>query len=135
VAGLIVGEGLAMPVHRPEDMPGAYSEAFNSGQVDALLALYEPDATLVAQPGQVVTGKEQIREAYTQFLALKARINVTPKRVLAGRDVALAWNTWALTGTGPDGQPISLGGDTTEILRRQPDGTWLFAVDDPYSQG
>jgi ketosteroid isomerase-like protein len=94
-----------MPVHHPEDMPRAFSEPFNAGQVDALVALYEPDATLVAQPGRVVTGTEQIRAAYNEFLALKGRISVTPKRVLAGREVALAWSTWALTGTGPDGKP------------------------------
>jgi ketosteroid isomerase-like protein len=37
--------------------------------LDALVALYEADAILVAQPGEVVTGIEAIREALSAFLA------------------------------------------------------------------
>ena len=42
-----------MPVTRPEDMAQSFAEAFNSGNVDAVLALYESNAVLVAPPGQL----------------------------------------------------------------------------------
>jgi uncharacterized protein (TIGR02246 family) len=40
-----------------------FAEAFGSHDLEAVLALYEPDATLIPQPGEVVTGTEAIREA------------------------------------------------------------------------
>jgi ketosteroid isomerase-like protein len=35
---------------KPEDIQRLFAEAINSGNVDALLALYESDATLVVPP-------------------------------------------------------------------------------------
>ena len=53
----------------PEEMPRLWAETFQAGDLDALVALYEADAMLVAQPGEVVTGIEAIREALSAFLA------------------------------------------------------------------
>lgn len=36
-----------MGVNAPGDLHKSFSDAFNSGNVDALMALYEPDASLV----------------------------------------------------------------------------------------
>ena len=40
----------------------------------------------------------------------------------------------ALNCVGPDGKggPTVMGADTTEVIRRQPDGTWRYIIDDPY---
>ena len=45
-----------MPARNPEELVRLFSEALNSGNLDALVALYEPQATLTPEPGQVVTG-------------------------------------------------------------------------------
>jgi uncharacterized protein (TIGR02246 family) len=132
---MIVREGCMMPARVPEDLPRLWSELFNRGDLDGVAALYEPDGRLVTEPGRVVTGQAQIREALDEFFALRGQVAITPKRVLLGPDgVALASNNWSLAGTNPDGSPVSLAGTSGEIVRRQPDGTWLIAVDDPYSQ-
>jgi ketosteroid isomerase-like protein len=34
--------------------------------------------------------------------------------------------------TGQDGKPASMNGQSVEVVRRQPDGRWLFAVDFPF---
>ena len=39
---------------------------------------------------------------------------------------------WVLEGTGPDGKPIKMEGQSAEVARRQPDGTWLFVIDNPF---
>ena len=36
-------------------------------------------------------------------------------------------------GTGPDGKAVSMAGQSTEVVRRQPDGTWRYVVDNPYA--
>jgi ketosteroid isomerase-like protein len=64
----------------------------------------------------------------------KAQLAITPRQILAGPDVALVSDNWHTTGTNPDASPISMSGGSSEILRRQPDGTWLYVVDDPFTQ-
>ena len=121
-----------MPAHRPEDVPLLFAEAFNAGDLAAAIALYEPQATLVVQPGQIVTGREAIQEALQGFLALRGHLDSVVNKVLQADDLALVCNRWQLTGTGPDGAPLTLSGQTTDVARRQADGTWLLAVDNPY---
>jgi uncharacterized protein (TIGR02246 family) len=52
-----------MPARTPEELPRLFAEAFSAHDLEAALALYEPGATLIPLPGQVVTGTEAIREA------------------------------------------------------------------------
>jgi hypothetical protein len=37
------------------------------------------------------------------------------------------------SGTGPDGSAVSMSGDTSEVIRKQSDGTWRYVIDDPFS--
>jgi uncharacterized protein (TIGR02246 family) len=122
-----------MSVHHPEEIHGAFTTAFNAGDLDALMALYEPEASVVPAPGEVVTGTAAIRSALAGFLALKGQMVITTSRVVAAEDVALLHGSWTLTGTDPDGKAIEMGGRNTEVARRQTDGTWLFAIDNPFS--
>jgi len=122
-----------MPAHRPEEMPATFEAAFNTGDIEQVMALYEADAVLVPQPGQVVDGTEAIRQSLAGFLALKLPIHLERKRVLTHGEVALVSSTWKLAGSGPDGNPVDLSGNTTEVIHRQPDGTWRYIIDDPFS--
>jgi ketosteroid isomerase-like protein len=38
---------------------------------------------------------------------------------------------WSATAPGPDGKPVTVTGNNVEVVRRQPDGTWLFVIDNP----
>jgi ketosteroid isomerase-like protein len=43
-----------MPAAEPEQVHGLFEQAFNTGDLETLMALYEPDAALIQQPGTVV---------------------------------------------------------------------------------
>jgi ketosteroid isomerase-like protein len=47
-------------------------------------------------------------------------------------DLAYLSNTWSLNGTGPDGNPVTLGATTAEVARRQTDGTWRYVIDNAW---
>ena len=51
--------------------------------------------------------------------------------VTAGEDLALVYNEWSMSAKGRDGKPIVRTGKAVEVVRRQADGTWRFAIDDP----
>ncbi len=117
---------------RPEDVHRLFEEHFNAGDLDALAALYEDGAAFVPQPGTVVTGKEAIREALQGFLSTGGKIELSTRYALRSGDTALLSGEWRLSGTGQDGAPLDMGGKTSEVVRRQPDGRWLYAVDHPF---
>jgi uncharacterized protein (TIGR02246 family) len=121
-----------MSAQQPDEIHRAFTAAFNAGDLDGLLALYEPDASVAPAPGEVVTGHAAIREVLAGFLALEGQISMQTLRVIPSGDVALLHGMWLLTGTTTDGNPLELAGKSAEIVRRQPDGSWRFVVDNPF---
>jgi ketosteroid isomerase-like protein len=115
---------------KPEELHSKFAAAFNSGNIDAVLAFYEPDTTLVPPPaGPPVTGLTAIRLVLAQFLALKGRMTLETKYCVQSGDLALLRGQWQLTGASPDGKPVILKGNSVEVARRQPDGRWLYGID------
>lgn len=108
------------------------AEAINRGDLDAALALYEKDAVMVAQPGQLARGAAEVRGALAGFIALKPALQMQAEKVVEAGDTALYLGRWSLRGTDPSGQPVTMGGESTDILRRQRDGRWLIALDNPW---
>ena len=80
----------------------------------------------------MATGIEAIRQALSGFLALEPKFEGRFKQAFQAGDIALVFSEWALSATDPDGNSIEMAGRTTDVVRRQADGTWLFVIDDPY---
>ena len=116
----------------PVELDRLFEHALNAGDIDALVALYEPQAALMPSPGNVVVGAAAIREALAGCLAAKPTITTSGKLVAQTGDVALLANRWTLNMTGPDGKPTTMTGNAVEVARRQPAGHWLFAMDMPF---
>ena len=106
-----------------------------AGDVDGAVALYEENATFAVRPDEVVCGGEAIRAALAQFAALEPRMEGEKVKVLEAGDTALVVNRWTLRGTTPDGQALEMAGTSADVLRRQDDGRWLVAIDDPWGGG
>ena len=121
-----------MPARKPEDCDLLLIEALGKGDLEAALALYESNASFVLDSGQVVTGLAAIREVMQGFLALKPKFTMEVKAVPSGDgNIALLRGKWNLSGTGPDGKPMTMSGNSTEVVRRQSDGAWRFIIDNP----
>ena len=74
------------------------------------MALYEPGAAFVAEPGKVVTGLEAIREVIGAVIATKPQIDIEVEQVIQSGDVALLHARYTLKGTGLDGKPTEMSG-------------------------
>jgi uncharacterized protein (TIGR02246 family) len=117
---------------RPEAVIERFSELLARGDLDAMVELYEPDATFAPQPGESVTGRDAIRSALTGFLAVQPRMTGSIEKVLQAGDTALVANRWMLSGTAPDGSPVEMGATSADVLRRRADGSWGIVIDDPW---
>jgi uncharacterized protein (TIGR02246 family) len=121
-----------MPARTPEELDVLFANAINAGDIEAVIKLYEPRACLMPEPGQVVSGITAVREALGGLLAMKPRIKLDVKKLAETEGIALTTSKWVLEGTGPDGKPVKIEGQSAEVVRRQPDGTWLFVIDNPH---
>ncbi|WP_327004336.1 nuclear transport factor 2 family protein [Dactylosporangium sp. NBC_01737] len=54
---------------QPEELSRLIVDRLNAGDVDGLVALYEPDAVLALPDGQTATGADEIRTAYERVVA------------------------------------------------------------------
>jgi ketosteroid isomerase-like protein len=104
----------------PEDLSRLIVTRLNAGDIDGLVALYEPDAVLALPGGQVATGSDEIHEAYARLLADRPTFEQgTPRPTLRAGELALTSSR------------LADGVVTVEVARRQGDGTWLWVIDQP----
>jgi ketosteroid isomerase-like protein len=111
------------------DLHDRVQTGLNDGDVDALVALYEPGASMVRDDSSVAEGSEAIREVYAGLVALGGRISVTTRYIVETGDTALLSNSWTFEVGG-----ATFSGVTAEVARRQADGTWLYLIDNPYAE-
>ena len=116
----------------PIDTVNRLVNSINRGDLERAVAAYEPEAVLVAQPGQPARGSTQVRAALAGFIALKPTLTSEAQKVIEAGNVALYVSRWNLRGTDPAGKPVAMGGESADILRRQSNGRWLIALDNPW---
>lgn len=124
-----------MPASSPQEVAKLIAQGLSNGDLDGIMAMYEPNACLVPQPGQVLQGAAAVREGIAGFLAMKPTMNVESETVVQADDVAIVYTKWSLAGTGPEGTAVNMSGQATDVMRRQPDGTWLCVIDNPFGGG
>ena len=98
--------------------PGYPMGGLKPGDVDGMTALFEPDAVIDCGGGRLVRGLEAMRSFYVETVAAGRKFTLGEQRP------ALICGDLALTSTRlPDGDV------TTEVARRQSDGSWLWVID------
>jgi uncharacterized protein (TIGR02246 family) len=114
---------------KPEECDILFFDAMNRGDIQAALDLHEPNARWFQVTGEVITGLEGIRTALEGFMALKATFTAEIKPFInSDENLAITSARWSLVGTSVNGEPLTMTANSTELVRRQPDGSWLFAI-------
>ena len=121
-----------MIANSPDSLHQLWADGVNRGDLEGLTGLYEAQAAFVVSPGQIVTGHDAVREACAGLLALRPQAQIEPLVVVRTGDLAVLVSRWSLTGTDDDGAPVAIGGQTADVVRRQADGCWRFAIDNPW---
>ncbi len=119
-------------VETPAGINPIFAAAFNSGKVENLLALYEPDAVLVTQTGESLSGLLAIKAELTKLLALGGEMVSENIYAYQNEDIALLRARFSLKTKKSNGEPLEITGHTSEIVRRQKDGRWLYIIDHPF---
>ena len=111
------------PIHDPQELERLLVARENAGDVDGMTALFEPDAVIELNDGRLLRGKQAIHGFFKELQV--TGIGPEGRRFKLGKQrPALICGDLALTST------HSLDGDiTSEVARRQADGTWLWVID------
>jgi len=111
------------PIYDPQELERQLVARENAGDVIGMTALFEPDAVIELNDGRLLRGKEAIHEFFTKLQV--TGLGPEGRRFRLGKQrPALICGDLAVTST------HSVDGDTTsEVARRQNDGTWLWVID------
>lgn len=103
----------------PNELLQLLIERVRAGDVEGLVELYESDAVLDVGDGLAI-GSAEIRAFWAQFVASGVPVSLgRQSEPLVNGDLALTSSVM------PDGVV------TAEVARRQPDGSWKWALDQP----
>ncbi|MEV6675098.1 nuclear transport factor 2 family protein [Streptomyces sp. NPDC051162] len=115
----------------PAQLPSAFEHALNSNDVDGVLALFVPGATMRTESGEVITGPQALRQEISRTAAASGRLTNNSRHALVGADTALLVTDWTLEVTAPDGERVTRTGTTANVAHRGADGCWRFTVLNP----
>jgi uncharacterized protein (TIGR02246 family) len=110
-----------MHATEPEDVTRLVTERLNAGDAAGVAALYEPQAVLAYPVDQPTSGREAIRAIYQQMVDAGVKFGLeAPLPTVRFENLALT-STHSADNTGV----------RVQVLRRQPDGSWLRIIDRP----
>ena len=110
---------------RAEDAHATLAAAFNTGDVETVLSMYDYDGIIVPEPGKPVSGKAKFEEAIKAILSIKGRMEIKTVYCLQAGDVAIGRSEWNIT----DGTEVKVSAKGIELMKQQPDGSWKIVID------
>ncbi|MFI5206963.1 MAG: YybH family protein [Gemmatimonadales bacterium] len=116
-----------------KDFDAAYATALNAGNMDAVMATYASDASVLAPGMPIANGTDAIRRSMTGMMsAMKLNLRLTPSKVTGQGDLAYVVGSYHSTVTMKDSTqatPPPEDGKYVEVLARQADKSWKLVAD------
>ena len=107
-----------------------FVEAYNRGDVAAVVDIYTEDAKILPPNMEMVSGKEAIQAFWKSAMAMGVRrLNLETVEVGYDGDLAYERGVSTVTIQPEGGQEMTERGKYVVVLKRQADGSWKLAVD------
>lgn len=114
----------------PQQAVEALVAARGRQDVEGAMSFYEPGATIVLEPGKTVSGSEAIKAFVEATIGLPTTFG--NRTVVESGDLALHLSEWTITQPDEAGGTRRITGRTTDVLRKQSDGSWRMVIDNPW---
>ncbi len=108
------------------------TRAFHEGDIEGVMASYEPAAAISFEPGQPVHDVAMQRRMFEESFALQPQFEYGEHTTVVVGEVAIHSAPWRMRAKAPDGTAIEQRGLSVAVLRRQSDGSWKLLIDDPH---
>ncbi len=110
---------------RAEDAHSALADAFNTGNVDTVMKMYDVNGIIVPEPGKPVSGKQRFEEAIKSILSIKGKMEIKTVYCLQTGDLAVGRSEWNIK----DGNEVKVSAKGIEVMKQQTDGSWKIVID------
>lgn len=107
------------------DVHSTLAKAFNTGDVDTVLSMYDVTGVIVPEPGKPVSGKEQFEAAVKGILSIKGQMEIKTVYCLQTGNIAVGRSEWSITDNGE----VKISAKGIEVMKQQTDGNWKIIVD------
>jgi uncharacterized protein (TIGR02246 family) len=124
------GTKSAMLPNKPEDWPRLFVEHLNSGDLEAVAALYAPNAKFVGRSGETIVGRDRIRDMLTRMIRSKTKLQSRVIKAISVDDVAVLYTDFQGTTMDASEKTMDVRYNAVEDIRRQPDGGRKLIVGD-----
>ena len=118
----------------PKDCDRLFGEYASRGDVEALLSLYEEECTFVRGDRTVHTGRAKVRDILARLAERRPNISMNVFKVVHAGNLAMLYNDWTTKADASDDRQVETTHKAIEVVRRQPDGSWRFVLDDPFAR-
>ena len=108
---------------KPEDWPRQFEEQLNAGDLDGVMALYEPEARFVTLTGETLVGRSAVRKVLGGLVEAKTQFHSRVVRAAAVGEIARLYTDFEGTREDDSGKTVPVHSRAIEVLRRQPDGS------------
>ena len=110
---------------RAEDAHATLAAAFNTGNPEIVMSMYDTAGIIVPEPEKPVSGSEKFKEAIKAILSIKGTMEIKTVYCLQTGNIAVGRSEWSIT----DGNEIKVKAKGIEVMRQQQDGTWKIVID------
>jgi len=110
---------------KAEEVHAALANAFNTGDVNIVLSMYDVNGIIVPEPGKPVSGKSRFEEAIKGILSIPGKMDIQTVYCLQAGDMAVGRSEWSIT----DGGETKISAKGIEVMKKQDDGTWKVLID------
>lgn len=110
---------------RAADAHKTLAAAFNTGNVQTVLSMYDFNGIIVPEPGKPVSGRAKFEEAIKAILSIKGKMEIKTVYCLETNGLAVGRSEWNIT----DGDEVKISSKGIELMKQQPDGTWKILID------
>jgi len=120
------------PFPLPTDLAGVIPsliERFNSGKIEAMMTLHDPESVFVENDGSTITDRSQLAARLQRDLELGVPLGANVRHVFVAGDIAQIVVDWWIDGRTTSGEKIQLKGAACDIARRGADGFWRYYID------
>jgi ketosteroid isomerase-like protein len=110
---------------KAQDVHASLANAFNTGNVDIVMSMYDVTGIIVHEPGTSVSGKEKFEEAVKSILSIKGKMEIKTVYCLQTENIAVGRSEWSIT---DDGE-VKISAKGIEVMKQQADGSWKIIID------
>ena len=113
----------------PQEAVEMLDQAFNQGDLAAVLSFYEEAAVVITEPGKTARGQDELRMFFERVMQSGASAKQLKTHVIEADGVALFLSRWTLHVRNNNLDSASRIFTATTVFRRQPDGSWKALID------